>query len=221
VYVYMYVCICVRMYTSPYAFLRRVGMHSQVLLSTMHMQVCMLDRCCEHQRTHLLHARYRMCICAKYIHVYMHICMYIFICMHVYIYTYMYVCIYMYMRTCMDVYICVCVCVCVCVCAYICICMCVYIYISLYVACMCSLFHLALGNEDEGVQLVCESACCLAWGVILSEGKIGVLSVSSLCLTRVGVYVGVCVCIRTNTHTLCTDGVLGCEPRSRDETRLK
>jgi len=39
-------------------------MHSQALLSTMHVQVCTLDRCCEHQRTHLLHARYRMCICA-------------------------------------------------------------------------------------------------------------------------------------------------------------
>jgi len=34
------------------------------IMSTMHVQVCMLDRCCEHQRTHLLHARYRMCICA-------------------------------------------------------------------------------------------------------------------------------------------------------------
>jgi len=41
----------------------------------------------------------------------------------------------------------------------------------------------------------------------LTEGKIGVLSVSSLFLTRVGVYACVCVCIRTHTHTLhrCTD----------------
>jgi len=53
---------------------------------------------------------------------------------------------------------------------------------------------------------------------VWTEGKIGVLSVSSLFLTRVGVYVCVCVCIRTHTHTHCTDGVLGCEPRSRDET---
>jgi hypothetical protein len=60
----------------------------------------------------------------------------------------------------------------------------------------------------------------VAWrgGLFLTEGKIGVLSVSSLFLTRVEVYVGVCVCIRTHTHTHCTDGVLGCEPRSRDET---
>jgi len=44
----------------------------------------------------------------------------------------------------------------------------------------------------------------VAWrgGLFLTEGKIGVLSVSSLFLTRLGVYVGVCVCIHTNTHTL-------------------
>jgi len=46
VYVYMYIWICVCIYTSPYAFLQRVSMHSQVLLSTMHAQVCTLDRCC-------------------------------------------------------------------------------------------------------------------------------------------------------------------------------
>ena len=49
----------------------------------------------------------------------------------------------------------------------------------------------------------------VAWleGLILTEGKIGVLSVSSLFLTRVGVYVCVYVCIRTHTHTLhrCSD----------------
>ena len=26
------------------------------------------------------------------------------------------------------------------------------------------------------------------------------------------------VCVYTHTHTHCTDGVLGCEPRGRDET---
>jgi len=36
--------------------------------------------------------------------------------------------------------------------------------------------------------------------IFLTEGKIGVLSVSFLFLTRVGVYVGVCVCLRTHTH---------------------
>jgi len=47
----------------------------------------------------------------------------------------------------------------------------------------------------------------VAWrgGLFLTEGKIVVLSVSSLFLTRVGVY----------AHTA---QVLGCEPRSRDET---
>ena len=57
-----------------------------------------------------------------------------------------------------------------------------------------------------------------AWrgGLFLTEGKIGVLFVSSLFLTRVGGYAGVYVCIRTHTHG--TDGVLSCEPSSRDET---
>jgi len=43
----------------------------------------------------------------------------------------------------------------------------------------------------------------VAWRgeLFLTEGKIGVLSVSALFLTRVGVYVGVCVCRRTRTHT--------------------
>ena len=49
----------------------------------------------------------------------------------------------------------------------------------------------------------------VAWrgGLFLTEGKIVVLSVSSLFLTRVGVYVCVSVCIRTLTHTLhrCSD----------------
>jgi len=60
----------------------------------------------------------------------------------------------------------------------------------------------------------------VAWrgGLFLMEGKIGVLSVSSLFLRRVGVYMCVCVCVYAQTHTRCTDGVLGCEPSSRDET---
>ena len=86
------------------------------------------------------------------------------------------------------------------VCVYICICMCVYIYMYLYITCMCSLFHLAMGNEDRRVQL----RALVAWrgGLFLTEGKIVVLSVSSFILTRVGVYVCVSVCIRTHTHTM-------------------
>ena len=88
----------------------------------------------------------------------------------------------------------------------------------LYITCMCSLFHLALGNEDGGVQLVYESACCLAWGSIFyrrkDSGVVCVFSISptaggSVCVLppRVGVYVCVSVCIRTHTHTLhrCSD----------------
>ena len=42
----------------------------------------------------------------------------------------------------------------------------------------------------------------VAWrreGLFLTEGKIGVLTVPSLFLKRVGVYVCVCLCIRTHT----------------------
>jgi len=164
------------------------------------VQVCTLDRCCEDQRTRLLHARYKMCICAMYTHVYMHMYMYIYVGMHVYIY----ICMYVYTYICIYIWMCICVYVYVYlyICTYVCICMCIYIYICLYIAFTCSLFHLALRNEDGGVQLFYESACCLALGVFLTEGKIGVLSVSSLFLTRVGVYVGVSVYTRTHTHTL-------------------
>jgi len=57
----LHMCAC----TSAYAFFAE-SMHAFLtgIMSTMHVQVCMLDRCCEHQCTHLLHARYRMYICA-------------------------------------------------------------------------------------------------------------------------------------------------------------
>jgi len=59
----------------------------------------------------------------------------------------------------------------------------------------------------------------VAWrgGLFLTEGKIGVLSVSSLFLTR-WECMWVCVRVYAHKHTYCTDGVLGCEPRSQDET---
>jgi len=37
--------------------------------------------------------------------------------------------------------------------------------------CMCGLFVQRWRNEDAGVQLVYESTCCLAWGVILDRRK--------------------------------------------------
>ena len=54
-------------------------MYLQVLLRTIHVQVCTLDRCCEHQRTHLLHALYRMYAIDVdiYIYIYVHRHMYI------------------------------------------------------------------------------------------------------------------------------------------------
>ena len=94
--------------------------------------------------------------------------------------------------------------------------MCVYIYMYLYITCMCSLFHLALGNEDGGVQLVYESACCLAWEAIFDIRKdSGVVCVFSI--FNAGGSVCVCECVYTHTHTH-TAQVRGCEPRSSYET---
>ena len=66
-------------------------------------------------------------------------------------------------------------------------------------ACMCSLFHLALGNEDGGVQLVYKSTCCLAWGVIFDRrNNRGVVCVFSI--FNAGGSVWVCVCVYTHAH---------------------
>jgi len=59
---------------------------------------------------------------------------------------------------------------------------------------MCNLFHLALENEDEGVQLVYESACCLAWGFIFDRRK-------DRCVVCVFSIFNACVCVYTHTHT--------------------
>ena len=83
-----------------------------------------------------------VCVC---MHVYIFICM-----MPLHVYAYVHGCIYVYVY----VHVFVCICICICTCVYTCM--------YLYITCMCSLFHLALGNEDGGVQLVYESACCLA-----------------------------------------------------------
>jgi len=130
-----------------------------------------------------------MCICT-------YICIYMCVCMYIYIYVCMYILLYAF------IYGCVYVCVCVCVYIYIdvCICMCMNICICLYIACMCSFFDLALGNEDGGVQLVYESACCLAWEVIFDRRKDrGVVRVFSI--FNAGGSVCGCVCVYTHTHT--------------------
>ena len=60
------------------------------------------------------------------------------------------------------------------------------------------LFVQRWGNEDGGVQSM-EALVAWCGGLFLIKGNIGVLSVSSLFLTRVGVYV--CVSVYTHTHT--------------------
>jgi len=65
---------------------------------------------------------------------------------------------------------------------------------------LCSLFHLALGNEDGGVQLVYESACCLAYWVFLDRRRDrGVVCV--FFIFNAGGSVCVCMCVYTHTYT--------------------
>ena len=82
-------------------------------------------------------------------------------------------------------------------------------------ACMCSLFHVVLGNEDGGVQLVHKSTCCLAWGVIFDRRK----DRSVVCVFSIFNAGGsVCGCmVYTREHTLHWWGTW-CKPRGRDET---
>ena len=122
----MHECICI-FAESMHAFTS--------VVDTMHVRVCMLDRCCEHQRTHLLHARWRMCICDRCGDIYMYvcICIYIYVCVYVHIYAYVYVYVSMYvcMCMCMYMYIYVCVCMYACVCVHVYMYMCMYIYESI------------------------------------------------------------------------------------------
>ena len=88
VYVSMYMCMCMYMYLYIYTCVCMytcVRVHVYVYMCMyVYESICIfaeslhaftgvvehhacagvyVDRCCEHQRTHLLHARYRMCIC--------------------------------------------------------------------------------------------------------------------------------------------------------------
>jgi len=60
--------------------------------------------------------------------------------------------------------------------------------------------HLALGNYHGGIQLVYESTCCLAWGVIFDTRKDrGVVCVFSI--FNAGGSVCGCRCVYMHTHT--------------------
>ena len=63
-----------------------------------------------------------------------------------------------------------------------------------------------------------EGTCCLARGITFDRNRGSGVVCVFLFLTRVGEYVGIGLCKRTHTHTHCTYGVLGSEPRGRDET---
>jgi len=74
----------------------------------------------------------------------------------------------------------------------------------------------SFGEREWGVQLVYESTCYLAWGAIFDRMKDkGVVCIFSIFNAGGSVYG--CMCVYTHTYTHCTDGVFGCETRSRDE----
>ena len=63
-----------------------------------------------------------------------------------------------------------------------------------------NIISLSLGNEDGRVQLVYDSTCCLAWGVIFDRRKNrGVVCVFSI--FNAGGSVCGCMCVYTHTHT--------------------
>ena len=68
-----------------------------------------------------------------------------------------------------------------------------------------------------GFSLSMQGTCLLAWKVIFDMRKIGVLSLFSLLFDRIWSICG-CMCVHTRTHTHAARGVLGGEPRGRDET---
>ena len=152
VYVYMYICIYVCIYTSPYAFLRRVCMHAQVLLSTMHVQADVVNI-----SVHICFTLATGCAYAIDIDID------IYICTHTYIDICICICTCIYVRICIEqielqakllnyflgsnksninqyVYMCIYIlspthtmgCVCVCVYVYVCVCMCVCVCVLEY-----------------------------------------------------------------------------------------
>ena len=74
---------------------------------------------------------------------------------------------------------------------------------TLATRCACALMyvqfvHLALENEDRGVQLVCEGTCCLARGVIFDRRK----DRDVVCVFSIFNAGGsACGCMRVYTHT--------------------
>ena len=64
---------------------------------------------------------------------------------------------------------------------------------------VCVVCSLALGNENEGVQLVCTSTCYLEWGVILGRRNVGG-AICAFSIVDAGGSVCGCMCVYTHTH---------------------
>ena len=106
------------------------------------------------------------CAYALYIYKYIwiYVCVDVYVCMYIYLYVCVPLHVYAYVHGC--IYMCMCMCMC----------MCMYMYMYVYMYIYISLYHVyvqfvsfSIGNEDGWVQLVYESACCLAWGAIFDR----------------------------------------------------
>ena len=88
----------------------------------------------------------------------------------------------------------------------------IYMHPCIY-ACTCACIHTYIYMLLGGLFLT-EGKIYVAWGAIFDGRKdSGVVCVFSI--FNAGGSVSVCECVYTHTHTA---QVLGCEPRSRDET---
>jgi len=109
-----------------------------------------------------------------------------------------------------------CMCMYTCIYIYIYVYVCVNIYICLY--CMFVQFvSFRIGERGWGGSTSLWERLLLGVGGYFDRRKYRGVVCAFPISTRVGVYVGACVYIRTHTHTHCTDRVLGCKPRGRDE----
>ena len=84
-------------------------------------------------------------------------------------------------------------------------------------ACMRSLFIVVGGRGWGGLASLWRALVAWYGGLFLTEGEIGVLSVSYLFFDAGGSVRG-CMCVYMHTHTHTAHGVLGCEPRGLNES---
>lgn len=105
--VFVYTCMCVRVYTCVYMYM------------CVFVHICVFVFIC-------VYVCLRMC----YVYTCVFVCV---LCLCIYVYVYIRVCVYMDVYVSICVYVCICVCVFMCVCVYVCVYVYVYVPVCLYV----------------------------------------------------------------------------------------